>query len=304
MGGNEIILLYGDQVGDNQEVSTALFVLDPPYVGGHQAGLLWMSSDEAAIRVRIVDVTARDFITMCGGLTQVTGRALMETNLAKELGLEFGKLTGKVTLETDLGPVPLILEENDGGFGRVLTGMGAFVEECYQLGVESVSLAGVEAMRVGKFMVVRTDDILRVYPEAKFCGLDRTTKEILIDIQKDFDSRKFVKNINADFTLYDLDPKVSQNTGRLIFPHRVSSGHIEPACGTGTVACGIAMVEKSEISSEKSPVKLLFESGGDQNSIGGPDLTELKLTISDGVVTEAYFSHSLVEILATGRVRL
>jgi hypothetical protein len=180
--------------------------------------------------------------------------------------------------------------------------MKSFVEECYQLGVQSVNLADVNAMKVGKFIVVRTDDIKKVRPDVKFIEIDELTQQVLRKIQEDFDNRGFIERKNVDFSLYDLQPENSGNTGRIVFPHRISNDHIEPACGTGTVACGIAMVEKREIRADQPQTELLFESGGDEHSIGGSDFTQLKLSISNGKVADAYFSHSLVEILATGKV--
>jgi len=40
MGGNEIVLLYGHEIPKDRELEVSLSVLAPPYVRGHQAGLL------------------------------------------------------------------------------------------------------------------------------------------------------------------------------------------------------------------------------------------------------------------------
>ena len=103
--------------------------------------------------------------------------------------------------------------------------------------------------------------------------------------------------------MYDLHPLSAEHTGRVIFPHGIASDHIEPACGTGTVAIGLAMAENNEIDySEGESVQLLFESGGTPFQIGGPDITTLKLEIKNRKITRASFSHSLVEIIATGHL--
>ena len=67
------------------------------------------------------------------------------------------------------------------------------------------------------------------------------------------------------------------------------------------MAVGIAMVENGEID-ENGDISLLFETGGDIFSLGGSDTTELRLVIRDRKVTQAFISHSLVEIVATGKL--
>jgi len=61
-------------------------------------------------------------------------------------------------------------------------------------------------------------------------------------------------------------------------------------------------LKNGEVGGEKDEIELSFESGGNSSAIGGPDLTRLQLTVRDGKVVEASFSHSLVEILATGQL--
>ncbi|MFB6214429.1 MAG: hypothetical protein ABEI54_01035, partial [Candidatus Bipolaricaulia bacterium] len=128
-------------------------------------------------------------------------------------------------------------------------------------------------------------------------NIDDKVVEVLKEIQSDFDRRDFMEKKNADFAIYNLDS--SSHTGRLIFPHRVTSGHIEPACGTGTVAVGMAMAEKRQLP-EDGEEKLVFESGGGPTAIGGPDLTTIQLELKGNRISDIYFHHSLVEILATG----
>ena len=82
----------------------------------------------------------------------------------------------------------------------------------------------------------------------------------------------------------------------------ITTGHIEPTCGTGTVAVGIAMVESGKLEGNSEEIELSFESGETSSAIGGPDVTKLKLLVKDGRVIDAYFSHSLAEILATGKL--
>jgi proline racemase len=301
MGGNEIIVLYGGQVPEESGIKMALPVLDPPGIRGHQAGLIYGSEGNADLKVKIVDVTSRGFISMCGGLTQVLGKALIETDISEYLDIELKRPVTRLTLKTDAGSIPLEITSHNGRVERVLTGMKPFVDECYSLGIEPIKVANVDAMRVGKFLVVDADELRRVHSIVKFEEMDETALQFLRRMQEDFDKHGYLDSKNADFALYDLNSENPSNDGRLIFPHGISAGHIEPACGTGTVAVGIAMLENKQMEG-KDEVELSFESGGAPFTIGGPDLTKLKLGIENGKVVEAYFSHSPVQILATGKL--
>ena len=304
MGGNEILLLDGRQIAKGRELEVGLFALNAPNIGGHQAGLLYKSERNAPLKARIVDAASRGFIAICGGFTQVLGRALVETDLSEKLDVEVTEPVTRIALETDAGPIPVEVRSNNGRVERVDTGMKPFVVECYELGIQAIRVNSVKAMRVGKFLAVNADEINRQYPEIGVDTLDDKTLTILKKLQDAFDSHRYLKRRNADFALYDLDSLNPANSGRVIFPHRISTDSIEPACGTGTVAVGIAMVEQGEVELSDGTLEFSFESGGDVSSIGGPEVTTLKLQISAGKVVDASFSHSLVEILAMGTLTL
>jgi len=316
MGGNEIILLDGHQVPKGKEIECAVKALESPSIGGHQAGLFYKSEGKNQIKVKIISVTGKDFISMCGGLTQVLGKALVETDFANRFDITTKEPVTKVFLETDAGMTPLEIENHEGTVRRTKTTMNSFVEECYKLGVETIKLDDIEAVRVGEVLAINAKEIKREYSDASFEELDEFTLKILRKIQSCFvdkvysekkeELKKQYPNANKEmrgctFSLYDLNPE-HNGDARVIFPHYIPTGHIEPSCGTGTVAVGIAMLEMGEIEGKDGEIELLFESGGDARSIGGPDLTHLKLTINNGRVTNAHFSHSLVEILAAGKV--
>lgn len=301
MGGNEIVVLDADQIPKGEELETALLVLNSPYIRGHQAGLFPWSKSNAPLKFKIVDAASRGFVSMCGGLTQVFGKALIETDLSKYLDIEPKEPIMEITLETAAGLIPLEIASDNGRVKRILTDMKVFADECYRLGTQPITVANVNAMRVGKFLVVNADAIRKVHSAANFENMDKTTLRLLEELQEAFDKHGYLKRKNADFALYDLNPEKVSNSGRVIFPHRISAGHIETACGTGTVAVGIAMVENGEID-ENGDISLLFETGGDIFSLGGSDTTELRLVIRDRKVTQAFISHSLVEIVATGKL--
>jgi hypothetical protein len=175
--------------------------------------------------------------------------------------------------------------------------MTAFVEECYAAGIERLRAAGIDALKVGPFLVMNGDAAKQVYPDITFEEMGEREFRVFQEAQREF--HRYIERETSSFSLYDLRSK--SHSGRLLFPHGVDERNYEPSCGTGTVAVGIAMVENGEISGN-GDVSLPFETGGDIFDLGGPDTMESRLVVQDKKVTQAYISHSFVEILATGEL--
>lgn len=299
MGGNQIILTLKEDYSGEDYLETALPLLKPPHIQGDQLGILTDKTDgEADIKVKIVDSSNDDYLDMCGGLAQVLGKALVETGLRSKFQPDLDNSPLEITLETDIGPVPLRVNHRKGQVREVFTGMKSFVDRCYKKGVRKIQLNEVPATKVGDFLVVDGNEIEEAFPGVDLDNIEDRAVEVLKGIQRDFDRKDFMAKKNADFAVYDQDS--NSHAGRLIFPHRVTSGHIEPACGTGTVAVGIAMAEKKQLA-EDGDEELVFESGGSPTAIGGPDLTTIKLVLNKNRIEDIYLHHSLVEILATGQ---
>jgi len=300
MGGNEIVLLYGEQIPKGRELKIALLTLEAPYIGGHEVGILYNPEGKGDIKVKIVGLSSRRFITACGGMTQVLGKAIIETEIAKHFGITINEPVTEVMLETDGGLVPLKIEVENGKCKQVWTNMKSFVDECYSLGVHNINIRNVNCMRVGKFLVVNSDEVKQVYPDFNPEAMDKRSLDVLVELQKEFNRQKFLEFENADFALYDLHSKHKGNA-RAVFPHGIPRGHIEPSCGTGTVAIGIAMLERGELQAPEGFAKLSLETGGDI-TLGGPEISELSIEAKGGKVLDAFFSHNRVEILAVGRI--
>lgn len=296
MGGDEVVLLYADQIPAGERIAVGLSVLARPSIGGHNSGLVYHSAI-ADIKVDALDATCSEPLPICGGVTQVLGKAIIETDLASHLGLAVEEPETTVVLETGVGLAPLRILHQDGKVERVLTDMTAFVEECYATGVEPLKAAAIDAFRVGPFLVMNGDSVKQVYPNFTFENMGVREFHLLQTAQRDF--HDYIERETSSFSLYDLHSK--SHSGRLVFPHGLDQRYYEPSCGAGTVAVGIAMVENGEIDGN-GDISLVFEMGGDVFSLGGPDTMELRLVVQDKKVTQAYISHSLVEILATGEL--
>jgi len=297
MGGNEIVLLNGDQIPARAYAQAALSVLDPPGIRGHQVGILEKPDAGGDIKAKIFDGESRGFITVCGGLTQVLCKAIVQTNLGKRYGIR--EPFRQLVLETDSGHLRISIR---GSMEKpvAFTDMTGFVKECYRLGVSIIEVAAVKALKVGEFLVADVGEIQKVHPRADFGTMNPETIEILTAMQTDFDRQHFLDTHNTNFALFGMyldDP----THGRVLFPHNIAKGLVEPSCGTGSVAIAIGLAEKGLL--EEGAVTLHFDSGGPP-VLGGPDTTEVKVGVKEGRIASAEFTHSLVEITSTGKIWL
>lgn len=304
MGGNTIVLLHGSQLPEGQELEISLQILSSEYLCAHEAGILYQPMKGGDLQVKVVGYASRAFITACGGLSQVLGKVLVETPLGSHYGLNLSAPEIRVVLEMDCGPITLDIHVAEGRVKRVLTNMNPFVEELFADGIETLDLLGVRVMKVGKFLVVNGDQVRKVFPQTDFEAMNEETKRILIDLQSAFLSKFSPKSL--DYALYDWHPHGSGQM-RAVFPHRIPTGNIEPSCGTGTVAIGIAafvngeLLDKGLLRDDRATLQI--ETGGGP-TLGGNELTELELVLENNRVVGASFHHSLIEITATGSVCL
>jgi len=301
MGGNEIVLLLDKEMDEKKALKEALCILNPPLIRGHQAGILYKRTDRE-LEVKIVDITARGYIPMCGGLTQVLGKSLLESDLAEWLELDLKQIAGGIILQTEAGPIPLKIVQEKGSI-ITYTDMSSYINECYKKGVEKVELNGLVAWKIGNFLVVRGEEIERNYPDANLEKLNTEgTIKAIKDVQNNFERTACSDKKNIDYAVFDQRSKRRDHYGRIVFPHDVLNGHIEPACGTGTTAVGIAVAEEKGI--KEGILKLEFESGGLADSIGGPDLTTLEMKLENSKIIKGSFSHKGVKLLASGKIFL
>jgi diaminopimelate epimerase len=297
MGGNEIILVHSGQIPKRHRIKAALSLMESPNVRGDQVGILEKPHEGGDVKVTIVDRTEKTYITMCGGLTQVLPRAFRETDLGKQYGID--KAFKELELETDLGIVKISVRKTRGKM-TTHTDMTRFVEECYHYGVSQIQVAGVDALKVGEFLVVDVQKLREEYAGVKFEEMGAKAREILLSMQNDFDSQHLWPNPNAAYSLFDMYPE-DPTHGRVVFPHNFTTGHIEPSCGTGTIAVAVALAETKRTTN--GVVTLRFDSGGG-TFLGGPETTNVRMVVENSRVKHAEFSHSLVEITANGKAWL
>ncbi len=304
MGGNRIILLRGDQLPPGRELEIAVKLMEPNYLHAHEAGIVYEREEQGHIEVKIAEPSLPCFISACGGFTQVLGAALIETALGELFGINKRDPLVDVMLHTDCGPTALAIETLSGKALRIKTDMGCFVRECYERGVEKLNLSSVQVMRSGKFLVVNTDLFKAAHPQADFSSWDMRTRDALFAMQSQFQQK--TGEIEPNVTLYDWRPEQGGDL-RVVFPHQAKDDFIEPSCGTGSVALGIALLASGELNrllpAGKGLLTLNLESGGGLE-LGGPEVTVLEMEVNDHQVQSMAFSHSLVQITAVGEARI
>ena len=304
MGGNLIILLRGDQIPIGRELETAVKLLGPDYLSAHEAGILYPTDQDGQIEVKIAEATLPSFISACGGLTQVLGAALIETELGKLFGVEQDLSSTEIMLHTDCGPVNLTVDVHESKALRIKTDMECFINESYDRGVGFLQHKGIEVMQAGKFLVINADRFKEVYPNVDFRRWDSKTRQSLLEIQHEFQEK--TGEIEPNVAVYDWNPEYGGHL-RVVFPHSVETEYIEPSCGTGSVALGIAVLACGELdhfkdlSPDQSGQLLLNIESGGGIELGGPEITALEMKIDRGFVKSAAFSHSRVEITLWGR---
>lgn len=306
MGGNLILLLDGRQIpGDRDTVlQVALEALGPFRLWGHQAGILFPSPGTGRIKVLLVDITNRDYILACGGFTQVAGLAFASTGWAERFGLDLTASAGSVILETESGETPLDICETATGTFRTDSDLAGFARLLLRTGASPIDLDGIPAFRSGIYLVLDGEKVRARHPSADFERMDRQTCEILASLQKTF--HRVSGSESLHFALYDGRRSGSGHL-RALFPHSIPTGHIEPACGTGSVALALALLLSGEGQdrgiADRDRIEVVLETGG-RPVLGGPDTTRVIIEREGDRIMKAVFSHSSVELTSQGQVFL
>ncbi|MDO9508906.1 MAG: hypothetical protein Q7I97_06130 [Thermovirgaceae bacterium] len=303
MGGNLILILNGRHIPDESLVlETALAALDRNRLYGEQAGVIYPSQKKNGLKAFIVDITNRAFIPSCGGFTQVLGRALVETDLAESFGIRIEDPVSTVMLDTEAGETPLTIHTENGAFKRVESDMTSFARFLSNDGALPIDLGGIQACKAGYYLVQDASKLAEFYPEADFEAMNPAAVEAIAVAQKRFQEKGFSRSLH--FSLYDTAPTKGGDL-RAVFPHSVLTGHIEPTCGTGSIALALGLLASGEgerlgfVKGGKLNVRL--ESGG-RPVMGGPDITTVMAETEGGKIRRAAFSHSFIEITAQGKV--
>jgi len=309
------VLLYGDQVPEGKELEIGLAVLKRPSIRGTDLGILYEPEKDGDIKMRMMSLTDGDFMYMCGGLTQALGKVVVETDIGRRFDIKVQEPETRFVLETGSGPIPIRVDVSSGVAKKVTTNMRSYVEECYRHGVRSVRIGDINAMSIGvdpsrcpprnEFLVLHMDELNKVYPDVNFWKKDDATLDVIRDVYARFMEEEKLKPFLYG-ALYDMKPE-GKGDARFIFRFVPTmydqEKDYEEACGTGTVAVGIAMIKNGSLKWDLGTTEVLFELGS--KSIIKEEFqveSSLWMDVNNGKVTDAAFSHSSIEIIARGTV--
>lgn len=310
-GWDENIFILGEQLPkDIESREVACLLLNKPNIQGTEVGILYPSSEEGDLRIEMVNSTTCDYIRMCGGITQSLPKALLYQSFNEKLGIDFTEGENKISLDTDLGIVPINFLLKNGEIDSVVTDMKVYLEECYRRGVELVDINGLELASVGindkekDFLVIDVEELSEVYPDVNFFKKDVEALRIIKNIYKEFLNIRDEQLGVLYGVLYNFSK--SSKLAKVIFRFYpwdyTKNEKIEFACGTGSVALGIALNEKDSINLSNGQHQITLRVGGDHLPEEKRTTTYLTLEGSDEKVNKACFSHQPIEIIAEGKV--
>lgn len=309
-GWDEILFLYGNQIPQGMEKEIGLSLLTHPSLQATELGILYQAQGQANLKVRMLDRTTNGFITMCGGLTQCLGKALIETDIGDRFGIPVNEPITKVTLETDAGQIPLRIEVKDGIATRVFSRMTSVVEGYYSRGVRKVIVDGIVAQSIGvkpphmSFLVFNVDNLREKHPEIDFFGTD---PQALVILRNLFSS--FLSTLNGTpflyAMLYDMHPERGGDArlASRFLPLHVQKG-IESGCGTGTAAVALAMLENRDFNSGDGIKHVRFENGSYALLDTEQVIADWEMTCDQWRCSDAWINFNIIEIVAAGRVNV
>jgi len=307
-GWDPVSLLLAEQIPEAEQLDTALKVLDVPVDGGIDVGLLGRTATPNDIRLRVTDSSTRQWLAMCGGMTQVIGKALIETQLRDYFGINTAAPVVNVRLITDACVIPLTIEVSAGKATRVTSHMDSYLELTYSLGVRAIELLGVTALDVGEYLLMRVQDL-----EAAHAGIDFTRRDPgpHLDIINALLAQYYAmqaRPAGAYAILYDDRP---EGPGQFrVFPRFLDATAAripyEFQCGTGTVAAAVALAHAGLLPFAGDRGELLIEWGSQRTTPDpyGIRLSRVQIARNGDRLTSVSFSHSTIEIVIEGHVHV
>ena len=309
-GWDAVTLLPEGIIPVERELDVALKILDEPIHGGLEVGFLGKGERVGEIKLRMVDSTARTWISMCGGMSQVIGKALVESSFREQFGLDISGSSLAVQLHVAVGVIPLEIEIAGGRARRITTVMDDYVRFLYRRGVTPLTLGSVPALQADDMVMVDIAALERAWPGVDFTRRDAGPHlEIVNDLLVNFARHNEAYNGGIGM-LYDDRP---EGPGQFrIFPRFWGGAHaaarlpFEFQCGTGSIGLGIALAHSGRLPFQSGEGRVILEWGSQRATPDpyGIRVSDLTLDVQAGHVSRARFSHSVVELLAEGTLRI
>jgi hypothetical protein len=308
-GFDAVTLLPAGQIPPARELEVALRILAPPVGGGLEVGFLGPGERADEIRLRMVDSTARTWIPMCGGMSQVIGKALVETFFRERFHFDISRAHQAIRLCTPAGVVPIVVDIERGKAVRVTSVMDSFASYLYDNGVESVTVEGCRLLRLGDYCVFELGELERAHPGLDFTRRDAVPSLEVVNRMLARFAERYSPGAGVVGMMYDAHP---EGPGDYRLYPRFYSPDLAAArlpyefqCGTGAVAVGIALTHQGLLPATARGA-LVFEWGSQRSTPDpyGIRTSHLEYETNAGRLVRVSFSHSVVEILAEGRLTL
>lgn len=293
----------------DRELEAALKIVDAPVNGGLEVGFMGAGEDAQTIRLRMVSSTQRDWIPMCGGMTQVIGKALVETFFRDRFRMNVSAPRLTVRLATPSGMIPLEIDIVNRRAARTTTVMDGYAGFLYDRGVEPIVLNGIEAIDTSEYLVFDIAALERAYSGINFRARKAGPHlEIINGLLKAYQRHRRLRTGTTGM-MYESG---GEGPGSFrIYPRfwsedgSAASIPYEFQCGTGTVAVGIALAHRGLLSNT-GPGRVVLEWGSRRVTPDpyGIRTSDLDFVLDRGRLTRARFSHSVVEVLAEGRLHM
>jgi hypothetical protein len=308
-GFDAVTLLPAGQIPPARELETALRILAPPFDGGLEVGFLGPGNRADEIRLRMIDSTTRTWIPMCGGMSQVIGKALVETFFRERFKVDVSRAHQELQLCTPAGVVRVLVEIDGRQAVRVTSVMDAFASYLYGSGVEPVTVDGCRVLRLGDYCVFELGELERAHPGLDFTRRDAgPSLEVVNRILARF-AERYSAGGGVVGMMYDALP---EGPGDYRVYPRFYSPDLAAArlayefqCGTGAVAVSVALAMRGLLLPEAHG-SVVFEWGSQRSTPDpyGIRTSRLEYETIAGRLVRVSFTHSVVEILAEGRITL
>lgn len=309
-GWDVVTLLPAEQIPRGRELEAALKILDAPVDGGLEVGFLGRGNRPDEITVKIVDSTTRNWVRMCGGMTQVIGKAAVESFFRDHFKFDLSTPYLRFKLMTPSGEVPILVEVANGRATRVTTVMDNVIPTFYAAGVTPLTLRNCDVLRVDDFCVIDVASLERAYPGHDFTRRDPGPHLDIVNSVLHAFGEEVPLGSGVVGMMYDQRP---QGPGAFRLYPRFLSDDLAAArlpyefqCGTGLLAVGIALVRRGLLPASEGQECAIFE-WGSQSATPDPygiRTSEFAFSVHEDRLIAASFSHSVVEILAEGRLTL
>jgi len=308
-GWGVVSLVLADEIHEAEQLDTLLKILDFPISGGIDVAMIGPTDTPGDIRMRITTTHSRRWQPMCGGATQVIGKALIESQLREHFRIDISKPVVHVRLICDDSMVvPITMDVSAGKAIRITTDMDQYLEKTYSMGVRAFAIEGLPALQVGEYLMIRVQDL-----EAKHPGIDFTRRDfgphldIFSEVFTQFAPEK-PAGVYDIALLYDNRP---EGPGQFrVFPRFPDEATkripYEFHCGTGTVATAVALAHQGMLSSDSESFEFLLEWGSQHTTPDpyGIRTSQVQMTRQGKRLTSMSFSHSVNEIIVEGHVNV